>query len=84
MEWGRPHPRWGKQLSHRACDHAVCITCSDQALTGRVLELREDGTATVDTGDGIVEASLALVDAAVNDIVLLHAGVAIGKQSPTP
>jgi hydrogenase maturation factor len=56
----------------------VCITCSDQALPFVVLELRDDALALVDTGAGTAEeVSVALVDAAVGDTVLVHAGEAI-------
>ncbi|MGD9526677.1 HypC/HybG/HupF family hydrogenase formation chaperone [Pseudonocardia sp.] len=56
----------------------VCITCSDQALPFVVLELRDGALALVDTGAGTAEeVSVALVDAAVGDTVLVHAGEAI-------
>jgi hydrogenase expression/formation protein HypC len=57
----------------------VCITCSDAAVAVTVLELRPDGLALVDTGAGAPEeVSVALVDAAIGDVVLVHAGEAIG------
>ena len=57
----------------------VCITCGDQALPGRVVALLEDGMARVDV-DGVgEEVSVELIDAAVGDIVLVHAKVAIGR-----
>ena len=44
-----------------------------------VLELRPNGLALVDTGAGTPEeVSIALMDAAVGDVVLVHAGEAIG------
>ena len=55
----------------------VCITCSDQAVAVRVVELRETGLALVDTGAGLEEISVALVDARVGRRVLTHAGEAI-------
>jgi hydrogenase expression/formation protein HypC len=42
----------------------VCVTCSDEAVQVRVVELRDDGLALVDTG--------------VGDVVLVHAKEAIG------
>ena len=42
-----------------------------------VVALHPDGTARVDTGAGEEEVSVALVDAAVGDVVLVHAGEAI-------
>jgi hydrogenase maturation factor len=65
------------------CD-PVCITCSDQGVTARVIELLRDGTAKVDTGSAVEEVSVELVDAAAGDIVLIHAKVAIAKLTHTP
>ena len=60
----------------------TCITCSDTAVTVRILEVLGDGLAVVDTGAGpgtAEEVSIALVDAGVGDAVLVHAGEAIAK-----
>jgi hydrogenase maturation factor len=59
------------------CHDEVCITCSDQAVPSRVLELGDLGTALVDTGTSRELISVALVDAAPGDTVLVHAGEAI-------
>jgi hydrogenase maturation factor len=59
------------------CHDEVCITCSDTAVQVRVVELRPDGLALVDTGAGHEEVSVALVSAAVGDTVLVHAKEAI-------
>jgi hydrogenase expression/formation protein HypC len=59
------------------CHDDVCITCSDQALPTRVIQLCELGTALVDTGTSREVISVALVDAAPGDTVLVHAGEAI-------
>ena len=64
----RPVPR---------CDDEVCITCSDEAVQVRVVRLLEDDLAVVDTGVSQEEVSVALVDAAVGDVVLVHAKEAI-------
>ena len=59
--------------------HDTCITCSDSAVAVTVLELLDDALATVDVGDGRRETvSVALVSATVGDVVLVHAGEAIG------
>jgi hydrogenase expression/formation protein HypC len=59
------------------CHGEVCITCSDQAVTVRVVELLPDGLAVVDTGSGREEVSVALVTAGVGDEILVHAKEAI-------
>jgi hydrogenase maturation factor len=64
------------------CDSAICITCSDQAVRVTVVALHPDATALVDTGAGEEEVSVALVEAAVGDVVLVHAGEAIAALGP--
>jgi hydrogenase expression/formation protein HypC len=59
------------------CHGEVCITCSDQAVTVRVVELLPDDLAVVDTGSGREEVSVALVTAGVGDEILVHAKEAI-------
>ena len=59
------------------CYGDVCITCSDEAVPVRVVRLLEADLAVVDTGQSIEEVSVALVDAAVGDTVLVHAKEAI-------
>jgi hydrogenase maturation factor len=59
------------------CYGEVCITCSDEAVEVRVVELLGDGLATVDTGVSLEEVSVALVDACVGDTILVHAKEAI-------
>jgi hydrogenase expression/formation protein HypC len=64
------------QIEH--CTDDVCITCSDAAVAVTVLEVRAARLALVDTGAGTPEeVSIALVDAGVGDVVLVHAGEAI-------
>jgi D-sedoheptulose 7-phosphate isomerase len=63
------------------CGSDVCITCSDQAVEVVVLELLGDDLARVDTGSGVEEVSVALVDAVVGDRILVHAGEAIAKAA---
>jgi hydrogenase maturation factor len=59
------------------CHDEVCITCSDTAVAVTIARLLPDGLAVVDTGAGQEEVSVALVDAAVGDTILVHAGEAI-------
>jgi hydrogenase expression/formation protein HypC len=59
------------------CHGEVCITCSDEAVAVRVVELLPDDLAMVDTGSGIEEVSIALVSAKAGDEILVHAKEAI-------
>ncbi|MEU0481270.1 HypC/HybG/HupF family hydrogenase formation chaperone [Streptosporangium sp. NPDC006013] len=59
------------------CTAGVCITCSDQALPVRVVRLLEGELAIVDAGGVLEEVSVALIDPAVGDTVLVHAREAI-------
>ena len=64
------------------CRDDVCVTCADEAVPVRVIELIEDNLARVDTGDGIEIVSVALVAAGVGDVILVHAKEAIAKLEP--
>jgi hydrogenase expression/formation protein HypC len=64
-------------MSTPECHDEVCITCSDTAVQVRIVELRADAMAVVDTGAGQEEVSVALVTAVVGDTILVHAGEAI-------
>lgn len=59
------------------CAAGVCVTCSDEALPALVIRLADDGLAVADIGGVHQEVSVALVDAAVGDTVLVHAKEAI-------
>jgi hydrogenase maturation factor len=59
------------------CHGEVCITCSDQAVAVRVVELLPNDLALVDTGSTIEEVSVAFVSAKVGDEILVHAKEAI-------
>ncbi|MEU8203154.1 HypC/HybG/HupF family hydrogenase formation chaperone [Streptosporangium sp. NPDC049046] len=59
------------------CTDGVCVTCSDQALPMSVVRLLEGDLAIVDAGGVLEEVSVALVDPAVGDTVLVHAREAI-------
>ena len=63
--------------SESQCHEEVCVTCSDQAVPVIVVELLEHDLALVDTGRGLEEVSVALVDARVGEVVLVHAKEAI-------
>jgi hydrogenase maturation factor len=56
------------------CHDDVCITCSDQAVPVQVKALHDYDLATVDNDE---EVSVALVDARVGDVILVHAKEAI-------
>jgi hydrogenase expression/formation protein HypC len=60
-------------MTDPVCPGDVCVTCADEAVQVRVLRLLDDGMALVDTGVSEEEVSVALVDAAVGDTVLVHA-----------
>ncbi|MCF6469645.1 HypC/HybG/HupF family hydrogenase formation chaperone [Nonomuraea sp. MG754425] len=53
------------------------MTCSDVAVPVRVAELLPGGLALADTGAGLEEISVALVEARAGDTVLVHAKEAI-------
>jgi hydrogenase expression/formation protein HypC len=59
------------------CHDGVCITCSDQAIPVRVVRLLDGDLAVVDTGVGLEEISVALVEARIGATVLVHAKEAI-------
>lgn len=59
------------------CHDDVCVTCSDEAVAVEVIRLLDDGLAIVDTAAGQEEVSVALVDAHVGDMILVHAKEAI-------
>lgn len=76
-----PHAA-GKAAEPAHCDGDgdVCITCSDLAVPVRILSLHGYQLATVRTGAGTEEeVSVALVDASVGDVVLVHAKEAIAR-----
>ena len=57
---------------------APCITCADEAVEVTVVAIADGDLARVDTGEGMEEVSVMLVDAVVGDRILVHAGEAIG------
>jgi len=77
-----PGPGTGGGPGPPACDGEVCITCSDAAVQVTVLRLLASDLAVVDTGAGQEEVSVALVQAAVGDTILVHAREAIAVIAP--
>jgi len=76
-----PSPRGAGAGADVECSGPTCITCSDAAEAVTVVELLDDDLASVRTDAGTTEqVSVALVDAAVGDVVLVHAGEAIGMS----
>jgi hypothetical protein len=53
-----------------------CITCSDEGVAMRVLELDEEGVARCDGGDVLTDLVGAV---APGDTLLVHAGVALAR-----
>jgi len=61
------------------CTGDHCVTCSDEAVAVTVVRLLDDDLAEVDVGGGRTEEiSVALVEAAAGDTLLVHAKEAIG------
>lgn len=75
------HVEFGTQLPPPVpeCVGEVCITCSDEAVEVTIVELLGDGLARVDTGEGVEEVSVMLVDAEVGARILVHAKEAIAR-----
>lgn len=66
-------------MAEPECHGDVCVTCSDEAVPVRVVRLLNANLAVVDTGQSLEEVSVALVDAAVGDTILVHAKEAIAR-----
>lgn len=62
----------------RLVEAPTCITCSDAAVAVPVVELLGADLALVRTESGLEEVSVALVEADVGQVVLVHAKEAIG------
>lgn len=57
-----------------------CATCADEALEARVLRVGDDDLAEVEMDGGLRTVAVELVeDVRPGDVVLVHAGVAIGR-----
>jgi D-sedoheptulose 7-phosphate isomerase len=64
------------------CHGDVCVTCADEAVPVRIIGLLPEDLAVVDTGNGNEEISVALVEATVGDVVLVHAKEALAVLEP--
>jgi hydrogenase expression/formation protein HypC len=61
-----------------SCEDGRCITCGDEGTPMRVLRVREDALALCEDDAGAHHTvELALVEAGVGDLLLVHAGVAL-------
>jgi hydrogenase maturation factor len=60
-----------------------CITCSDEALPARVIEVDSAlALALVEVNQGTIEVDISLVDeVTVGQVLLVHGGVAIARLS---
>ncbi len=68
-----------EDITAAGCDaRSGCITCGDEGIPMRVVELSEDGAQCVDAAGALHEVALDLIDTAPGGRVLVHAGVAIG------
>ena len=62
------------------CAEDVCVTCSDEGRLGEVVTASADGMAAVRTARGVESVATTLVDPVIaGELVLVHAGTAIGK-----
>jgi hydrogenase maturation factor len=56
-----------------------CITCGDEAVAVRIVEVHDDGLALCEDGSTIETALVEPVER--GDVLLVHAGTAIGRQA---
>jgi hydrogenase expression/formation protein HypC len=59
------------------CGADHCITCGDDGVPMRVLQIKQDLALCEDASGAHHTVELALVDAGTGDQVLVHAGVAL-------
>jgi hydrogenase maturation factor len=60
-----------------SCHDSHCITCGDEAVPVRVVQVHDDGLALCEDGSTI---ETALVDPVKRgDVLLVHAGTAIAR-----
>ncbi len=62
-----------------SCEHGHCITCSDEGIEMRVVELDGDAARCLDPEGALAEVDVTLVDAEPGAKVLALAGVAIAR-----
>lgn len=58
-----------------------CLTYSETAALGTVVEFLDDGMALVRTGSDFKEVCLEWISAQVGDTVIYHEGLALGNIS---
>jgi len=68
----------------QSCTSHHCVSCSDEAIPGRVVALLEDGMALAEFPGATEEINVELVDAAPGDLVLVHARIAISRSRREP
>ncbi len=72
-------------LTPPACDEEVCITCSDEGRLAEVISVDDLGEALVRTAEGRERIDVSLIDSPrAGDLVLVHAGSAIGSLEDRP
>lgn len=76
-----------KRLTKRPTEHTTpfpsCSVCADDATTAEVIEPLPDNAARVRTACGPLVVDVSLVDdVRTNDLVLVHAGVALRRLDP--
>jgi hydrogenase expression/formation protein HypC len=65
-----------------ACDDGHCITCSDEAVPMRVVELGEWAAVCADEAGTRSEVMTDLVGpVALGDVLLVHAGTALAREA---
>jgi hydrogenase maturation factor len=67
-----------------ACHDTHCITCGDEAVPLRVVKIDEERELALceDAAGERTTVEIALVEpVSLNDVVLVHAGTAIGRQA---
>lgn len=73
-------PQGKEAACRRDGPHGSCSVCGDEAIRARVLTV-DPGTATATVDAGGSEVDVSLIDAVVpGDVVIVHAGVAVGKE----
>ena len=77
--WELTHVFLERRASSHCSSDEHCMTCSDEAVEVTGVELRDGDLALVDTGRGLEEVSVALVEAEVGARLLVHAKEAIAR-----
>ena len=79
---GTAQPGRSDRREERSCrDPHHCVTCADEGVELRVLEVREDRSARCE-GDVEVLVDLIAPPVEPGETVLVHAGVALARVAP--